>query len=182
MSPEEDPHPFDLEVSLVKSLVGAPRNRTAWEVCSQFRWITLSYPPPPFFSLAMATPYRETCTAQGLSRPLECNKEQDEYRQTSRCYHFPCRCIHCLSTRIELVSHFPVFPHALTPPPSCPAIRFTRPLEMQWITPARSFLLRLSIPRLICPLRRMTSTTTKTKHFTSSVCNCICLSRFESDM
>ena len=34
MSPEADPHPFDLEVSLVKSLVGLPRNRTAWEVCS----------------------------------------------------------------------------------------------------------------------------------------------------
>lgn len=34
MSPETDPHPFDLEVSLVKSLVGPPRNRTAWEVCS----------------------------------------------------------------------------------------------------------------------------------------------------
>ncbi|KAG9313359.1 general amidase [Chiua virens] len=32
MIPEEDPHPFDLEVSLVKGLVGPQRNRTAWEL------------------------------------------------------------------------------------------------------------------------------------------------------
>ncbi|KIJ61538.1 hypothetical protein HYDPIDRAFT_183162 [Hydnomerulius pinastri MD-312] len=32
MSPDTDPHPIDLEVPLVKTLVGSPRNRTAWEL------------------------------------------------------------------------------------------------------------------------------------------------------
>jgi len=32
MSPEEEPHPFDLEIPLVKSLVGHPRSRTTWEL------------------------------------------------------------------------------------------------------------------------------------------------------
>ena len=32
MRPDEDPHPIDLEVSLVKTLVGPPRGRSAYEV------------------------------------------------------------------------------------------------------------------------------------------------------
>lgn len=144
MSPEADPHPFDLEVSLVKSLVGPLRNRTAWEVRSWYSEMT-----PPYLSqfLAMATPHRKTRIAQGLFRPLERFQEQDKYWQTGRCYHFTCSGLHRLSTRVKLVSRISTrIPHRIYPHS---VIRSIRPLEMRWTTLALSFQSHLSIPNLI---------------------------------